>query len=66
MDLEIESKKLNLEVAGMSLRNPGILASGFLGISQAIFERIYDEGVEQWLANLLVNILWKVTEIPLS
>lgn len=44
MDLEIESKKLNLEVAGMSLRNPGILASGFLGISQAIFERIYDEG----------------------
>ena len=28
----------------MYLRNPIILASGFLGISQAIFERIYDEG----------------------
>jgi len=35
---------LNLEIAGISLRNPVILASGFLGISQAIFERIYDEG----------------------
>ena len=44
MDLEIESDMLNLEIAGISLRNPVILASGFLGISQAIFERIYDEG----------------------
>jgi len=35
---------LNLEIAGISLRNPVILASGFLGISQAIFERVYDEG----------------------
>jgi dihydroorotate dehydrogenase (NAD+) catalytic subunit len=35
---------LNLEIAGIVLRNPAILASGFLGISQAIFERIYDEG----------------------
>ncbi|HZA43110.1 MAG TPA: dihydroorotate dehydrogenase [Nitrososphaeraceae archaeon] len=44
MDLEIDSSKLNLDIAGISLRNPGILASGFLGISQAIFERIYGEG----------------------
>ncbi|MGC2309077.1 MAG: dihydroorotate dehydrogenase [Nitrososphaeraceae archaeon] len=44
MNLEIKSDMLNLEVAGMYLRNPIILASGFLGISQAIFERIYDEG----------------------
>lgn len=40
----MESDLLNVEVAGMRLRNPSILASGFLGISQAIFERIYDEG----------------------
>lgn len=44
MGLEIESNMLNLEIAGISLRNPAILASGFLGISQAIFERIFDEG----------------------
>jgi dihydroorotate dehydrogenase (NAD+) catalytic subunit len=44
VDLEIDSRKLNLDIAGISLRNPGILASGFLGISQAIFERIYSEG----------------------
>ena len=44
MDLESDSSKLNVEVAGISLRNPAILASGFLGISQAIFERIYKEG----------------------
>jgi dihydroorotate dehydrogenase (NAD+) catalytic subunit len=42
--LEIESNMLNLEIAGISLRNPAILASGFLGISQAIFERIFDKG----------------------
>lgn len=44
MDLDIDSSKLNLDIAGIPLRNPGILASGFLGISQAIFERIYGEG----------------------
>ena len=44
MDLESDSSKLSVEVAGISLRNPAILASGFLGISQAIFERIYNEG----------------------
>lgn len=35
---------LNVEMAGICLENPAILASGFLGISQAVFERIYDEG----------------------
>ena len=44
MDLEIESNMLNLKITGISLRSPAILASGFLGISQAIFERIFDEG----------------------
>jgi dihydroorotate dehydrogenase (NAD+) catalytic subunit len=44
LNVEIESDLLNVEVAGMRLRNPSILASGFLGISQAIFERIYNEG----------------------
>lgn len=44
MDPDIDSSKLNLDIAGIYLRNPGILASGFLGISQAIFERIYGEG----------------------
>jgi dihydroorotate dehydrogenase (NAD+) catalytic subunit len=44
LNVEIESDLLNVEVAGMRLRNPSILASGFLGISQPIFERIYNEG----------------------
>ena len=59
MDLEIESNMLNLEIAGISLKNPAILASGFLGISQAIFERILMRVPERLLANLLVDILWR-------
>jgi dihydroorotate dehydrogenase (NAD+) catalytic subunit len=41
---EIGNDMLNVNLAGIRLRNPSILASGFLGISQAIFERIYIEG----------------------
>jgi dihydroorotate dehydrogenase (NAD+) catalytic subunit len=44
VDLKIESNMLNVEIAGISLRSPAILASGFLGISQSVFERIIDEG----------------------
>lgn len=44
MHLKIESNMLNVEIAGISLRSPAILASGFLGISQSVFERIFDEG----------------------
>lgn len=44
MDLENGSELLKIEFAGIQLRNPSILASGFLGISQEIFERIYDLG----------------------
>ena len=36
---------LSIEVAGIHLRNPLLLASGFLGISQEIFNRLYHEGL---------------------
>ncbi|HET8856206.1 MAG TPA: dihydroorotate dehydrogenase [Nitrososphaeraceae archaeon] len=39
------SNKLSIEVAGIHLRNPLLLASGFLGISQEIFNRLYHEGL---------------------
>lgn len=39
------SNKLSIEVAGIHLRNPLLLASGFLGISQDIFNRLYNEGL---------------------
>ena len=35
---------LGVEIAGLSLRNPVILASGILGHSTEVFERIYDAG----------------------
>ena len=35
---------LGVEIAGLSLRNPIILASGVLGHSADVFERIYDAG----------------------
>jgi dihydroorotate dehydrogenase (NAD+) catalytic subunit len=34
-------RTLSINVAGMELRKPTMLASGFLGISQAIFNRLY-------------------------
>ncbi len=36
---------LSINIAGMELRNPTMLASGFLGISQAIFNRLYNADV---------------------
>jgi dihydroorotate dehydrogenase (NAD+) catalytic subunit len=35
---------LSVNIAGLQLRNPTMLASGFLGISQDIFNRIYRSG----------------------
>ena len=35
---------LSIDFAGLRLRNPTMLASGFLGISQDIFNRIYGSG----------------------
>lgn len=39
------SNMLSIEVAGIHLRNPLLLASGFLGISQEIFNRLYNDGL---------------------
>jgi dihydroorotate dehydrogenase (NAD+) catalytic subunit len=39
------SNILSIEVAGIHLRNPLLLASGFLGISQEIFNRLYNDGL---------------------
>jgi dihydroorotate dehydrogenase (NAD+) catalytic subunit len=36
---------LSIEIAGMHFRNPLLLASGFLGISQEIFNRLYKSGL---------------------
>ena len=36
---------LSIDVAGIRLRNPLLLASGFLGISQEIFNRLYNDGL---------------------
>jgi dihydroorotate dehydrogenase (NAD+) catalytic subunit len=38
-------RTLSINIAGMELRNPTMLASGFLGISQAIFNRLYNADV---------------------
>ena len=35
---------LSVNLAGLQLRNPTMLASGFLGISQDIFNRLYHSG----------------------
>jgi dihydroorotate dehydrogenase (NAD+) catalytic subunit len=40
-----ESNTLAVNFAGISLRNPTILASGFLGISMSLFKRLYELGV---------------------
>jgi len=36
---------LSIDIAGIRLRNPLLLASGFLGISQDIFNRLYNDGL---------------------
>lgn len=37
-------KDLTIELAGMTLRNPTILASGILGISSSLLNRVYEAG----------------------
>lgn len=39
------SNMLSIDLAGMPLRNPLLLASGFLGISQEVFNRLYNDGL---------------------
>lgn len=39
------STMLSIDLAGMPLRNPLLLASGFLGISQEVFNRLYNDGL---------------------
>ena len=39
------SNMLSIDLAGIHLRNPLLLASGFLGISQEIFNRLYNDGL---------------------
>ena len=36
---------LSIDLAGIDLRNPLLLASGFLGISQGVFTRLYNDGL---------------------
>jgi dihydroorotate dehydrogenase (NAD+) catalytic subunit len=36
---------LSIDLAGIYLRNPLLLASGFLGISQEVFNRLYNDGL---------------------
>ena len=36
---------LSIDLAGIHLKNPLLLASGFLGISQEIFNRLYHDGL---------------------
>lgn len=40
----LNKESLAVEFAGLKLENPTMLASGFLGISQEIFDRIYRSG----------------------
>ena len=42
---EHEDGSLSINLAGLKLRNPTLLASGFLGISQEIFNRLYAAGI---------------------
>lgn len=45
MDINDKNYNLSVEIDKIHLRNPTILASGILGISQSIFERLYDENI---------------------
>lgn len=48
-------RTLSINVAGMELRNPTMLASGFLGISQAIFDRLYNADVGAIVSKSISN-----------
>lgn len=45
MNLNDKNYKLSVQLDKILLRNPTMLASGILGISQTIFERLYDENI---------------------
>jgi len=45
LNLNDKNYKLSVQLDKIRLRNPTMLASGILGISQSIFERLYDENI---------------------
>ncbi|MDW0127310.1 MAG: dihydroorotate dehydrogenase [Nitrososphaeraceae archaeon] len=45
MNTNDKNYNLSVELGKIHLRNPTMLASGILGISQSIFERLYDENI---------------------
>ena len=45
MDINDKNYNLSVEIDKIHLRNPTMLASGILGISQNIFERLYNENI---------------------
>ncbi len=45
MNLNDKNYKLSVQLDKIHLRNPTMLASGILGISQSIFQRLYDENI---------------------
>ena len=45
MSVDDKNFKLSVDIDEITLRNPTMLASGILGISQSIFERLYDENI---------------------
>ena len=45
MSVDDKNFKLSVDIDEITLRNPTMLASGILGISQRIFERLYDENI---------------------
>ena len=45
MNIDDKNYNLSVELEKIQLRNPTMLASGILGISQSIFERLYHENI---------------------
>jgi dihydroorotate dehydrogenase (NAD+) catalytic subunit len=59
-----DDRTLSISVAGMELRNPTMLASGFLGISQAIFNRLYNADIGAIVSKSISNEPIKGYENP--
>ena len=66
----IGTESLTVKFAGLKFRNPTMLASGFLGISQEILDRIYLSGagclVSKSLSNLPIEGYRNPTVIDLN
>ena len=45
MNIDDKNYNLSIEIDKIHLRNPTMLASGILGISQSVFERLYNENI---------------------